>query len=332
MTWIVFLVSAAVLVAAAIYLSKNADVIAKRTGLGGAFVGTLLLASATSLPELLTAVNSINQGEPNLSGGTFFGSAMFNMALIGVLDLFYRQGRLLHRVAISHALTAGVVMLLLATAVFFIQADLDVQLGIIGGETLVIFAFYLMGAYLIQQNSRLVDIETEISHTDTSRPLPLLGNAIVKFALAAGVLIFVVPVLVTSSIEIAEITGLTTGFVGTALLAFVTSLPEVVATFSALRFKAYDMALGNLFGANLFNMFALGIADLFYTQGSVFAALDPSLGFAGILALMMTAIALVGNLARVERRLLGILEIDALLLLLTYFGGLWFLYQRGIGV
>ena len=66
LTWIILFGSAAVLILAAVQLSRSGDVIATRTGLGGAFVGTLLLAGATSLPELLTAISSIGQGEPEL--------------------------------------------------------------------------------------------------------------------------------------------------------------------------------------------------------------------------------------------------------------------------
>jgi cation:H+ antiporter len=69
--------------------------------------------------------------------------------------------------------------------------------------------------------------------------------------------------MVRSSAAIAELTGLGTTFVGTTLVALVTSLPELVATLAAARLGADDMAIGNLFGSNLFNMFALGLTDFF---------------------------------------------------------------------
>jgi cation:H+ antiporter len=100
---------------------------------------------------------------------------------------------------------------------------------------------------------------------------------------------------------------------------------------SAVRFGAYDIAVGNLFGSNVFNMFALGLADVFYTKGVFVNDIDPTFALAGLLALLMTTMGLMGNLAQVERRI-GIVEIDALLLILCYFAGLWLLYTRGIGV
>ena len=79
MVWFQFIISAAIIVLVAIKLAEYGDAIALRTNFGGVFVGTLLLAGATSLPELLTTINSINQGVPDLAAGNLFGSNMFNM-------------------------------------------------------------------------------------------------------------------------------------------------------------------------------------------------------------------------------------------------------------
>ena len=78
-------------------LAKYGDVIAARTKLGGMFIGVLLLAGATSLPELLTSINSIAQGSPELSAGNFFGSSAFNMFILALLDVLGRDQRILHR-------------------------------------------------------------------------------------------------------------------------------------------------------------------------------------------------------------------------------------------
>jgi len=111
----------------------------------------------------------------------------------------------------------------------------------------------------------------------------------------------------------------------------VTSLLELVTTLTAARLGAYDLAAGNLFGSNLFNMFILGLTDVFFTQGRFLAAVHPAFALAGMLALLLTGLGLIGNLARLERRVLFV-ELDALLLVLVYLGGLWLLYSRGIGI
>jgi cation:H+ antiporter len=85
------------------------------------------------------------------------------------------------------------------------------------------------------------------------------------------------------------------------------------------------MAIGNLFGSNMFNMFALGLSDLFYLGGRFIGVIDESFLLVGMLGLIMTVLGLVGNLARLERRIL-FLELDALALIVLYIGGMWLLY------
>jgi len=74
----------------------------------------------------------------------------------------------------------------------------------------------------------------------------------------------------------------------------------------------------------------LGLTDFFYLPGRFLGVVDPSFALVALLGLILTCLALIGNLARVERRLFFI-EIDALVILLVYLGGMWFLYARGIG-
>lgn len=332
MIWVQFIISTVVIVAAASMLARYGDIIAARTNLGGLFIGTLLLAGATSLPELLTAINSINLGVPDLTVGNFFGSSMFNMFMIGILDLFYRKGRILKRAAVNHALTAGIAVFLTGLAVFFIESKIEFRIAWIGVDSLLIMGFYFFGTYLLQMsnstNSAAVEAAVEIDLSG----LPSLRHALIGFGTATLVLVFITPVLVNSSVGIAEQTGLSTGFVGVALVAVVTSLPEVVTTIAAVRIGAFDLAVGNLFGSNVFNIFALGISDIFYSGGALLVDLNPALALAGELALLMTVLALIGNLARVERRLAGVVEVDAILIVLFYIGGMAFLYTQGIGI
>jgi cation:H+ antiporter len=133
--------------------------------------------------------------------------------------------------------------------------------------------------------------------------------------------------MVQAAAEIADSTGLGATFIGSTLVALATSLPELVTTLAAFKLGANDMAIGNLFGSNLFNMFALGLTDFFYTPGRFLADIDPAFLLVGMLGLLMTGLALIGNLARLERRL-WFVEIDALALILLYFGGMYLLYQR----
>ncbi len=328
MIWLEFLVSAALLVVAAIKLAQYGDVIAVRTRLGGMFVGTLLLAGATSLPELFTTLNSINQQVPDLAAGNIFGSSMFNMLMLAMLDMFNPRSLILRRVAINHALSAGLAVLLTGAAVFFVLADINSQLGWVGLDSLLLIGLYLFAMRLIYARNRIGTEEIEVA-TEGLEDLPGLGVALVGFIGATAVLVIVTPWLVRSSVGIAEITGLATGFIGAGLVALVTSLPEVVTAVTAARIGAYDLAVGNLFGSNIFNIFGLGSTDFFYFQGRFLGTVNPTLTLAGMAGLLLTSLGLVSTVAQVERRLVFV-EIDAALILLGYIGAMWLLSSRGI--
>jgi len=327
--WLQFIGSAAIVVIAAIKLAQYGDAIAVRTKLGGMFVGTLLLAGATSLPELLVALNSLYSHLPNLTAGDMFGSSMFNMLLLAGVDLLSGQVRVLRRVAMKHALSASLAILLTVIVVTSLLADIDIRIGWVGLDSLLIIATYVVGVRLLRTNtaSSAPPSEPEIEE----QRIPRLWVAVAGFVVATVVLVLVAPWLVRSSAQIAETTGMTTGFVGTAFVAVITSLPEMVSCIVAVRLGAYDLAVGNLFGSNIFNMFAIGLVDAFYVRGPFLREVDPAFALAGLLAMLLTTLGLIGNQTQSERRLLFV-EIDALLIILVYAAGLWLLLARGVGV
>src|SRR3990172_3028453 len=206
MAWLIFLASSAAIVVEAIKLAQYGEVIAVRTRLGGMFVGALLLASATSLPELVTAVSSIQQSVPNLAAGNFFGSNMFNMLLLAVLDIVGRQARILRRVAFTHALTAALGVSMIGLIVFFMLANMSWQIGPIGVDSLTVMLVYVAGIRLIQLQGQQSGATIEAQPSPGSKPVISLRRAALGFGVATLVLIVVVPYLVSSSAEIAHLT------------------------------------------------------------------------------------------------------------------------------
>jgi cation:H+ antiporter len=327
MPWIIFLISAVIITVAAMQLAKYGDVIAIRTRLGGMFIGLILLAGVTSLPELLTSINSIQHNEPNLAAGNLLGSCMFNMFLLAVLDLAHHKRRILRKAALKHSLSGSLAIFLIGLVVFFNLADINLKIGWVGVDSLIIMAAYIVGIRLLQKNANLSD--APITEEDIPEGTPSLRRGLIGFGLATAALIFITPYMVKSSSDIAKITGLGTTFIGSTLVAVITSLPELVTTLAAARISADDMAIGNLFGSNMFNMFALGITDVFDLQGRFLASIDPAFLIVGMLGLLMTGMGLIGNLARIRRRFF-IVELDSMALVVMYAAGLWLLYVRGI--
>jgi cation:H+ antiporter len=96
MIWIEFVACAGLIFWAGSLLSKYGDVIAEKTGLGRAWIGAILIAGVTSLPELASGVSAVAWlNRPNLAAGAVLGSCLFNLALIAMIDLAYQPGRVL---------------------------------------------------------------------------------------------------------------------------------------------------------------------------------------------------------------------------------------------
>jgi len=325
MAWFVFIITAALIVLAATQLAKYGDIIAIRTKMGGMFIGLLLLAGATSLPEVLTSISSLQQNAPNLAAGNMLGSNTFNMLLLAIIDIAFRNQRILRKAALKHAVTGSLTVFLIGLVVFFMLADIDIKIGFVGLDSLIIIAVYILAVRLIHKDSKRSAPSTESIEVPANTPTLLRG--IIGFLLAAAALIVITPIMVKNANIIAESTGLGTTFIGTTLVALVTSLPELVTTIAAIKIGAADMAIGNLFGSNMFNMFAMGLTDIFYTQGRFLEVIDPSFLLIGIVGLLLTCMGLIGNLIKLEKRILFI-EIDAFAIILFYFASLWLLYIR----
>lgn len=328
--WLIFLATAAVVVYAASKLAEYGDVIAVRTGLGGLLVGTILLAGATSLPEIIAAISSFNLGVPDLAAGNFFGSNMINMFLLALIDTMNPHIPLLRTHAISQTLTAGLATVLATLATLFVLANLGITIGWIGLGSIMLIVLYFAGVWLVRQEGAAAG--GPAAAIDQPGPeFPSLWRGLIGFAIAAGVLVAAVPFLVQATSDIAEMTGLASSFVGTALLSIVTSLPELLAALAAVRMGATEMAVGNLFGSNVFNMLGLGLADFFYLQGSFLDDISDDFALVGIIGVLLTLMALMANLARIERRI-RFIELDALAIFITYLLGMYLLYMRGMGV
>jgi cation:H+ antiporter len=326
--WIIFVASSAVVVFAAIKLAQFGDVIAVRTRMGGLLVGTILLAGATSLPELIASVSAFRIGAPGLAAGNFFGSNLVNMFMLALVDLLNYQVPLLRTQAITQTLTAALAATLTAVASIFVLADVDVVIGWVSIESIILIILYFGGVWLVQQEGKLSAVMVSAAETLPAEDFPSLRRGIVGFTVAALILLVTVPQLVSASSDIAAQTGMGESFVGTALLSIVTSLPELLAAWAAVRIGAVEMAVGNLFGSSVFNMLALGIADFFYLQGSFLNDIDNDFALVGLLGLLLTMMALLGNIARVERRVLFI-ELDALAIIVVYFMSMYLLFLHG---
>ena len=129
-----------------------------------------------------------------------------------------------------------------------------------------------------------------------------------------------------SAEHIAEETGTTATFIGTSLVAITTSLPELVTAIAAVRLGAFDLAVGNLFGSNAFNMAAFFFADAAYRGGGLLGNISSTHALTALWSILMMNIGLMGIIYRAEKRFL-LVEPDSLLMIVSYVLGLWLLFR-----
>jgi cation:H+ antiporter len=326
--WAVFLLSGALVVAAGTVLSRSGDAIAAHTGLGGVWVGAILVAAATSLPELSTDLYAVRQGQRSLAVGDLFGANMANMLILALLDLSVRRGRVLTRVAINQALVGALAIALTAAAAAGVLAGERLSFGPLGWAPVVIAAGYAAGMRLLHISRKNPPFQTEAEAKRAARAAPPLRRAVVGFALAALVILGAARSLATSAADLAVQLGISSGFMGVALLAVTTTLPELVTSGAAVRTGAYDLAVGNLLGSNCFNMAMLLALDLADGHGSLLAQVEPRLATSALIAILLMGQVLLDILHRAERRV-WYLEPGPGLLILTYAFGVYLTYESG---
>jgi cation:H+ antiporter len=324
---VVFLLSASAVVAAGLRLARDGDVLAAGTGLGGLWVGAILVAGATSLPELSTDVSAFRQGAPSLAVGDLFGSNMANMLILAVLDLSTRHTRILTRVALNQLAVGAVAVGLCAVAALGVLVPNETPLGI-GWATGGLALAYVGGIRFLHRNRPEPPFR---SPEEVKAARPRRGEvrrAGVWFALAALVVLLAAPFLAWSTASLAQRLGIAQGFAGVLLLAVITSLPEAIVTAASVRSGSYDLAVGNLLGSNCFNMAALVVLDVADGRRSVLGDVGPDLVVASLFGILLTALAMLGVLDRSER---GVRRVDLgpVVMIAAYFLGLALTYRSG---
>ncbi len=319
--WLTFAVSAVLIVIAGTKLAHYGDRIAEATGLGRLWIGVVLLAAATSLPEVFTTVSAAMIDAPDLAAGDLFGAGLTNMLTLGLIDLVHRQRRVWQQAALGHTLVAVLAMVLTALAGLLVLTKAEVGVAGIGVGSGLLLVIYLLGMRVVFRQEDLERRQREeekiVAAEDADHHRHALKGAVLGFALSAAAVVGAAPFLAASAHTIALITGMEESFVGTSLLAITTSLPELTTAFAAVRLGAFDLAVGNLFGSNAFNMAAFFFADAAYRPGSLFGAVAHVHALTAFLSIVLMSIGIMGIIYRAERRFL-LLEPDSLLMILGY--------------
>lgn len=305
-------------------LARYGDAIARLTGLSRSWIGLVLLATATSLPELFTGISAVTAAAaPNIAVGDALGSCIFNLAILVVLDALTPDPPIYRRIDQGHILTAGFGIIMLGSVGAILlasRAGLNFRILHISAYTPLLLGLYLIAvraAFLYERRALAKGLEAAQDGKIT------LQAAILRYLAAAIVIVAAGSWLPFIGVDIAQTMGWKTTFVGTLLIAAVTSLPELAVTIGALRLGAVDMAIASLLGSNLFDMLILAVDDIAYLKGPLFAAASPSHAVSAFGAVIMSGIFIVALIYQPEKRLLGLVgwvsvSLAAVYLLIAY--------------
>ncbi|HEX4957943.1 MAG TPA: hypothetical protein VFV46_07175 [Lacibacter sp.] len=301
-------------------LSFYGDLLAEKTGLSKGWIGLILMASVTSLPELMVGISSsaIVQS-PDLAAGDVFGSCAFNLGILAMLDAFIPGKKSLSGVASpTHMLNAALGILLVALAGLALFLPRDIYLtSWIGVSSIIFILVYVASIRIIYKNEQNHSGDITQNHKNTVDISLTLRQVIVRYTAMAFLIIGAALALPYFAEHIAEMSGLKTSFVGTFFLALSTSLPEVAVSVAAIRSGSIDLAVGNLLGSNIFNVFILAIDDLFYTKGLLLKDASDIHLVSAFSVIIMNAVVIIGLSYKAQGKRF-LLAWDALLIFIIY--------------
>jgi cation:H+ antiporter len=323
-------------------LQRMADAIARRTGLGQAFIGVVLLAAATSLPEVATTVTAVLIGNTSLAVHNLLGSVVFNTVVLVVADMVVGREALTHRSPRFVLLIEGLGVVFLLAIVLVggavgrgTEAPLRaprwlLEIGLWEAILLATYVGVLYVTYRSQSDARWRPAVADRPESEArprqaateESPYKDWSSAKLYLAFAAASLVVLAAgwVLTQTGDALAKQTGLGAGFVGFVLLAVATSLPEISTTLSAVRGGHDEMAFSNIFGSSAFVLMLLALVGVMAGPEAIIQSAAPSAQFAAGLGILVTCTYLWGLLERRDRTILRMGWDSVAVLVLTLVG------------
>lgn len=310
--WVQFAACVGIIVAAGTLLVKFGDVIAEKTKLGRLWAGVILIATATSLPELFTGLSSVLVfNTPDITVGDLLGSCVFNLLLLVLLDFASRKQSFFDGVNPAYIVEASfsLVFVTIVALGLFVGNALQSFPWIWPGSLLipVMYAFAVRvtireGRYAIHGRRKTPTGTRELNRT--AKKNISLGRAFLGYSISAILVIAAAVWLPGVADKIAHRTGLGSGFVGAILVALTTSLPEIVTTLAAFRIGAAEMAFSNVIGSNMFNILILSVDDMLYFQGPITSYVSGVHLGTAVIVMGMTGVVVAALAIRKQRQFL----------------------------
>lgn len=298
---------AACAVVIAVFGSKMAgyaDVIADRTGLGEALIGSVLLGAGTSIAGIVTSTSTAASGAADLSVSNALGGIVAQTMFLALADLFYKRVNLEHAGVSAVNLGQATVLIVLVALPVMAWAAPPITLWSVNLLSPVLIAVYLIGlhnAHRIHQEPMWLPKQTDDTQEDEAGEDDKNESLAMLFALFGGLVLIVGSagyVVGETGLALSGRLGLSESLVGSLGTATVTSLPELVTTIAAVRRGAPQLAIGGIVGGNMFDSLFVAASDFAYRDGSIYHAISDATVFWMGLVIVMTAVLLLGLLRR----------------------------------
>lgn len=309
--WFKFLVCAGLIFFAGTRVAKYADVIAEKTNLSRLWIGVLLVAAATSLPELFTGVGSVVfMDAPNLTIGDLFGANSYNLLNIAVLDLAHRGGPILSALSSGQLLTVVfslIPLMLAATGIWLAKSGISAWsawgIGIFSFAILISYCVLTRVLYAFEKKKspRNAPATGDKKYNDIS-----LRKAYIYYAMAAAVIMASGVWLAFIGKDLSQAMRLEESFVGSLFMGFVTTLPEITVSLAALFIGAKEIAVANMFGSNLFNMAIIFVNDALYRKGPILRSVSFDQINQALVVMAMSAVIIIALVTRSRKKVMGV--------------------------
>ena len=290
MELILFLFLAGLTVFLSFRLSYYADLLNKTTNISGVFIGGILLAGITSLPELVTCLSSIFLNNPYLAIGDILGSNFFNIAMMCFFDILFIKTMFYNYTKNRYYLIYVLLILNYLIMYLFMGGTFNLEIFNIGLPSFIIIITYIF--YL--RNAKEEETKKEVITTKE--------HVLLKFFLV-GLFMVIVSILLTLVVNLiaGKNPNVASSFIGAILLGITTSMPEVITFIALVKMKSFDLALSDIIGSNLFNLLILAIGDIFLKNKEIYYFVDKESMFLLVFGLILTILSFYQNNRKVVK-------------------------------
>lgn len=267
MIYLLYLLLAAIVVGLSIKISHYVDLIDKTTDISGAFIGGVMLAAVTSLPELFTSLSATAfLGKPELVIGNILGSNIFNLTVLATLIVIMYKKVNHAFISKSHTIVAGWLVATYGLLAFPICLNTDATLFGVSAVSLIIGVIYMLCIQTMAKDTQAKVKGITVYTKLTTKQL------FTRFSLFS-VLLVITSIGITYVSDLVAIKlNLDVTLAGALLLGIATSLPELASCIALVKIGNFNAMVGNILGSNIFNLFILLIADVTFRTGSIYTS------------------------------------------------------------